>query len=493
MRKFFLEIIVFICGAVVMILELVGSRILAPYLGNSLFVWTSLIGIILGSLSLGYWWGGKLADKQPSYKIFSLIIFLAAIFTGLIVLIQLPVLSAIYKYFAIRSGSILASLILFAPASMLLGMVSPYAVKLKMHDLKMSGKTVGNLYAISTIGSIVGTFLAGFYLISFFGSVKIIVILAAVLFLTSFLAYSQGLIKFRSLMILFFLFFLCLYFWVSQLWSKQIIDLDSQYYRILIYPSRDQNTGRPILNLATDPQAVQSAMFLDRDNDLVHQYTKYYRLAEHFFPNFKTALMVGGGAYSFPKDFLKRCRDCQLAVIEIDPKLTWLAEKYFNLKKNPRLTIYHQDGRRFINQAERQYDIIYLDAFKSYSIPHHLTTLEFVQKLYQSLTDRGLVLLNLISSLEGPKNKLLVAEYKTYRSVFPQVYIFSLKPTEQSQAVQNIILLALKSNQSPDWNSNNPEFNDYLAHLWTKPISDEQPILTDDYAPVDQYMMELLN
>ena len=169
MQKYILEIIVFICGAAVMILELVGSRIMAPYLGTSIVVWTSLIGIILGFLSLGYWWGGKVADQNPSYKMFSFVIFVGAIFVGLIVFIQSMVLNFIQNGITnIYLGTIIATLTLFAVPSALLGMVSPYAVRLKIKDVTTSGRTVGNLYAISTIGSIVGTFAAGFLLIPFF-------------------------------------------------------------------------------------------------------------------------------------------------------------------------------------------------------------------------------------------------------------------------------------------------------------------------------------
>src|SRR5665648_670250 len=169
--KYLLEIVVFVCGAVVMIFELVGSRVLGPYFGTSIFVWTSLIGIILGSLSIGYYLGGKIADKKSSFKSLSLIIFLAAISIGLTVLIKDFWLFVLQNSFTdIRTSSVLASLGLFLPASVFLGMVSPYAVKLKIKNLDTSASTVGNLYAISTTGSIFGTFLAGFYLIPHFGT-----------------------------------------------------------------------------------------------------------------------------------------------------------------------------------------------------------------------------------------------------------------------------------------------------------------------------------
>lgn len=184
--QYILEITVFVCGAVVMIFELVGSRVLGPYFGTSIFVWTSLIGIILGSLSLGYYLGGKIADKKPNLSNLSLIILLASISIGLTIFIKDSLLVILQINFTdIRLASALASLILFLPASMLLGMVSPYAVKLKIENLNTSGRAVGNLYAISTVGSIIGTFLSGFYLIPRFGTNKLLMILAITLIAVS--------------------------------------------------------------------------------------------------------------------------------------------------------------------------------------------------------------------------------------------------------------------------------------------------------------------
>ena len=175
MKKTLLELIVFICGAVVMIFEIVGSRILGPYIGTSIFVWTSLIGIILASLSLGYWFGGKMADKNPSYKQLAWIIIIAAFFIGLTITGKDSLLNLLSRQFTgIRIQAVVSTIFLFAPASVFLGMVTPYAVRLKIKDVQSSGRTVGNLYAISTIGSIIGTFLAGFVLIPFLGTNNIL-------------------------------------------------------------------------------------------------------------------------------------------------------------------------------------------------------------------------------------------------------------------------------------------------------------------------------
>ncbi|MGI8884102.1 MAG: fused MFS/spermidine synthase, partial [Pyrinomonadaceae bacterium] len=158
-KSFILELTVFVCGALVMIYEIIGSRILSPYIGTSTYVWTSLIGVILAALSLGYWLGGKIADKKPDIKILGLVIFLAGGLVSVTILIQDLVLAIISTTkVGLEIKSVAAAVLLFAPASVLLGFVTPYAVKLKMSSLADSGKTVGRLYALSTVGSIAGTF-----------------------------------------------------------------------------------------------------------------------------------------------------------------------------------------------------------------------------------------------------------------------------------------------------------------------------------------------
>ncbi len=170
------------CGAVVMAYEIIGSRMLGPYVGTSYFVWTAIIGIILFSLSIGYYLGGWLSDRQPKPALLSMIILLAALYILITVFIKDPLLSLMID--TIRNLhwiSVLSSIVLFTIPSMLLGMVSPFAAKLKMYSVVASGRTVGNLYALSTIGSIVGVFLAGFYLIPSYGISTILIIFSIIL------------------------------------------------------------------------------------------------------------------------------------------------------------------------------------------------------------------------------------------------------------------------------------------------------------------------
>ncbi len=480
-----------------MVFELVGSRMLAPFLGTSLFVWTSIIGVVLGSLSLGYFFGGRLADKNPDWAVFSFIIFLGGLFIAVAGLLKGPVLELIQINIPdLRIGSLLASLILFAPASVVLGMVSPYAIRLKMESVAKSGTTAGNLYAISTIGSIVGTFLAGFFLISFFGTTRIIYILAGVLVATSLFTYSKG--KEQTVKLSALLFFAGLSMFSPLLdfgLSEDLVDVDTNYNRVWIYDVKDKESGRKIRALITGAGAVQSAIYLDAPSELALEYSKYYRLADYFKPNIKKALLIGGGAYSYPKAFLGEHPNSTIDVVEIDPGLTKLSEQYFSLDTaHPRLNIYHKDGRIFLNNVNEKYDAVFMDAFgTSYAIPYQLATVEAVEKIESMLTPDGVVAVNLISALQGEKSKLFQAVYSTHEVVFPKLYVFQVDDETSQDAVQNIIMYALKKDYDYNFSSAQELYQPMLANLYRQKVETSVAVLTDEYAPVDRYVLEMLN
>ncbi|MDH4330517.1 MAG: fused MFS/spermidine synthase [Candidatus Moranbacteria bacterium] len=492
-KKYILEAAVFVCGAVVMIFELVGSRVLGPYFGTSIFVWTSLIGIILGSLSLGYYFGGKMADKKPHIKELSLIIFLSAIAIGVMTVSKVFLLNSLLNHFSsIRISSVIASIVLFFPASFLLGMVSPYAAKIKLNDLKNCAATVGNLYAVSTLGSIFGTFLAGFYLIPHFGTTKLLIVISAILAGTSLLLFWEHFRK-RRIVFLAMLFFGWIVFGVLSNFSKEngFVDVDTEYNRVWIYDDQFLENEEKVKVMGINNER-HSMMFLNSD-ELVDGYTRYYHLVRHFNPDFEKTLMLGGGGYSYPKDFLIKYPNATIDVVEIDPEVTELAKKYFRLKDDPRMEIFHEDGRVFLNKSERKYDAIFGDAFKSrYSVPYQLTTKEAVKKMHDMLNDDGVVILNMGASIEGEHGIFLRAQYATYQSVFPQTFLFLVNEPDDGEALQNIILVALKSKKAPKFESSDTEIQEYLGHLWKGEVKNDQPILTDDYAPVDYYISKIL-
>ncbi len=480
-----------------MILEIVGSRILAPYFGTSIVVWTSLIGIILACLSLGYLLGGKLADRQLNYRLFSTLLFASSLFIGIVSIFQSSLLAAIQHLTTdIRVGVVISTAVLFGIPGVLLGMVPPYAIRLTLKSLEHSGETIGRIYAISTIGSITGTFLAGFFLISYIGSTKILLVLSITLLILSWLAFQKSAAQGKSRVLMLHVASAAIILSANLLLkpaSKYLVDIDTAYHRIWIFDSTERATNRPIRSMATDPRAIQSSMYLDKDDEPVDEYINFYRLAKHFKPDFQTSLMIGGAGYSYPKDYLRRFKDATLDVVEIDPGMTELARRYFNLKDDPRLTIYHRDGRIFLNNTRKQYDVIMVDAVKSfYSMPYQLSTIEAVTTMHDRLTNDGVLFINMIGAFEGDNSRFVRAEYVTCKSVFPQVYLFAVNSKNDGLLIQSVILVALKSDRKINLDNEDRELTQYLSQLWTRKINTELPILTDDFAPVDFYTLSML-
>lgn len=503
-KNFILEIAVFFCGAVVMVYELVGSRVLAPYLGNSIYSWTSLIGVILMSLSAGYYLGGRLADrKKASLEILSVYILIAAVFVTITLMLNTPLLYALemgirYSTFSLGVATFFAAVLLFAPASFFLGMVTPYTVKLKISSLDHAGQTVGNLYALSTFGSIFGTFAAGYLLIPFLGTSVLLAVLAISLLAVSVLVAPANLKKtFYWPFLAVVLVGITLFFYLKAGSSPNIVDLDTPYNRFWITENTYGPAKRPVRWLMNNPFGVQTSIYLDNPSEPVAPYIQLFTLGQHFTRNPKSILLIGGGGFSYANYHQLTLPETDLDIVEIDSKLTEIAEKYFFFKPSPRIKIYNEDGRTFINNSSKKYDIILLDAFTSiYSIPYQLTTREAVQKYSDLLNPDGAIMVNLIGAFDGDKARFLQAEYRTFASVFPQVYLFQEDKPKTAQAgqaekLQGIILLALKSDNKPDFRTE-LKYGELLNNLWQEPVKTNLPILTDDYAPVDYYLEKII-
>lgn len=489
LARFALELSVFICGAVVMTYEIIGSRIVSPFIGTSTYVWTSLIGVILAALSLGYWLGGRMADTRPDVKVLSSAIFIAGGAVSLTILVKDAVLSMIGSTsVGLEFKSVIAAAILFAPASVLLGFVTPYAVKLRTISLEDAGKTVGRLYALSTIGSIAGTFAAGFLLIPFVGSTRTLYLIAATLFGVSLILAPFAFTRASfAILTLFGLGTASSEFSSYYMWKASgLVDLDTEYSRVQIYQAKDEKTGRPFQAIATDPFFAQSSMYLD-DGSPVFEYVKFYDLVDHYKPDNAYSLMIGGAGYTVPREYLRKHQEARIDVVEIDPKMTEIARKYFNLEDDARLTIFHEDGRVYLNRSDpRKYDAVFVDAFGSlFSIPYQLTTVEAVRHIDRVLKDDGIAIVNVGSALTGPASLFLQAELETYRRVFPSVMLFKVKPERADDELQNVALIACRRSCDPS-PVGDRHFDSLLSSFYSKSL-DIKPVLTDELAPVEYY------
>lgn len=491
-RNFGLDVVVLICGAVVMIYEITGSRVLAPFIGTSTYIWTSLIGVILGALSLGYWLGGRMADRVPRKSVLASAILAAAGLIALTTLVKDPFLTAIAAFpTGLEIKSVIAALILFAPASVALGFVTPYAVKLRMGTIGEAGRTVGRLYGLSTIGSIVGTFASGFILLPFLGSNRTLYLITSALLVVTLLLIPFRFDRRNTAVLVVLLFAIAANELTSYAMYRSIgfEDIDTEYSRVRIFRTTDPTTQRPIEAMTFDPHSTQSAIFVDSD-ELVFEYTKFYHLIRVLKPDFQKSLMIGGAGYSFPKAYLASYPTASLDVVEIDPALTQIARRRFRLKDDPRLRIFHEDGRVFLNRTEpATYDVVMIDAFGSlFSVPYQLTTLEAVQHIHRSLTDNGVVVFNIGSAIRGDASLFLQAEFATYRQVFPSVDILKIRPERPDDQLQNLIVVACKRECLSAATDDDPAIASLLTRRHTSDFPITVPVLTDELAPVDRYM-----
>ena len=486
--------VVFLTGACVLVLEVVATRILSPYFGNTIFTVSSVIGVVLTALSFGYYFGGKYADKNPNYKSFYSIIILSGFLTILIQIFNNFFLEKIAYNLSFIWGPLIISLILFFVPSFFLGMLSPFAIKLyaKENPKLGIGKLSGEIFFFSTFGSIVGTFLTGFYLIPNLGIDKIVTGVGILLFIIGITGNFQTL-KSKAISFILILFFslLSVISLIDPYYSPNIVySKDGVYERLKIEDLFIK--GRRARFLRQDVSS-SSAAFLNDKNDLVFEYTKYYRLYKLFNENPKKALFIGGGAYVMPSRLVEEVPGVVVDVTEIEPELYDLAKIYFNASSNPRLNNHIMDGRRFLHDSDGGYDIIFSDVYSSiYSIPSHFTTSEYFKLSKEKLSENGIFIANIISDMSRQDNSLFLSEVKTFQENFPNSYFIAVYDLKMTSS-QNVIFLGIKDESIQDgFLVKAKELDDdVLSNLDNHLINikrfdlSNHPIITDNYSPTE--------
>ncbi len=492
-----LELTVFLCGAVCMAVEMVGARLLAPYVGTSAVVWAGVIGVMLAFLACGAWLGGKWADRRLDRRTLALILaasglgcMLAAAAGGFVADAVTRRVNSLYV------AAVACSAAVFAVPAVFFGMIGPYVTRLRLADLEHAGATVGRLAALSTSGSILGTFLGGFVLISYFPSRAILWGMAAVLLLLS-LLHAPRCPWARVALLLFALTSAALSLPSDARNDAPPPLTESACNSLRIWD--DVYKNRPVRLLATDPGHAQSGMILDDPADLCFTYTRYYRLGPLLFPRARSILMLGGGGYSVPKWLLAGRSglpsDFRLTVVELDPAMTALARRWFALPDDPRLRIVHEDARTFLRRNDQAYDLVLVDVFTSqYSVPFHMGTVEAARELRRAVGDDGVLLMNVISAASGPDGRLLQGIRGALASAFAEVHIYCAGYPDQPEIMQNVILLALPGKRpapSPEEVAD-PELAAMLrSRCVACEAGDGTPPLRDDFAPVERYTLML--
>lgn len=478
-------VLVFGGGAIGMVLELVGARLLAPYFGNSLFVWTSLIGVMLGFMSLGYFLGGRLADRHLDTGWLFWILVGASASVALIAVVEGFVLPLLGAGEATRLLAVVSATILFAVPSTLLGMITPYCMRLRMHTIEDSGSTVGSLGALGTLGSIVGTFAAGFWLISLFGSHDMLTLIAGTLALLSLLVMG-GVRNMRRVGAIVALVAIVA-FGATVAGADTV---DTQYDRYFLREIQDPASGRPLIGLSRDEKSAESVSYADTGEPYQFEYYGFYDLASTLRGPVNNALLIGGGTFSYPRLFLSSNPTATMDAVEIDPALHEIAKERFGFVDDPRLNLYFEDGRIFLNKADGTYDAIFVDAFKSEAtVPYQLTTRETWQRAYDLLDDDGVLVMNVIASPDDERARFFDALYATIDDVFPQVRAFRVQEGDEG-ALLNTSIIAVKN---PDTDiaaalaKSHPEVVARMYEGYEPPAG--TTLFTDDFAPVDQYLL----
>ncbi|MDR2055895.1 MAG: fused MFS/spermidine synthase [Desulfovibrio sp.] len=498
------EFVAFAAGAVIMVLEMVGARIMAPHVGTSVIVWTSLIGVMLAFLALGAMLGGRMADKKLSSGVLSMILLGAGAGTGII-----PVA---HRLFGARmmeacpnvyAGAVAGAVIYFALPATLFGMVTPYIVRLRLKDITSSGGTVGRLYALSTAGSIVGTFLGGFVLISFFSCTQILLAVAAAGAFLSLLARRGKNPPALCLAVLALAGALGNASYTDwQIRQGALPTVETPYNHIRIYEGLATDVRR-VRIIQTDPGKIQSAMYLDDPEALYCEYTRYIALAGPLSPAFRRVLVLGGGGYSIPRWLLAKGNapeEIEVDVVELDPGMTRVTREYFSLPDSPRLRIHHEDARRFLNRNTAVWDVIFVDVFNSwYSVPFQMGTREAALALRRATAPQGAVMMNVISAFNGERGALFQAIHANLQEAFAEVHVFAVDPQSRPDEVQNLLLLALPEKR-PDlaalFAGSCGALPEAARRLLRTRITRPAAIaasLSDDFAPVEKYAQKLLD
>jgi spermidine synthase len=475
---------VFLGGVASMGLELLAGRLVTPTFGSSIYVWGSIIGVFLAALSLGYWVGGRTAGGAGPERLTS-ILAAAAMLAGLVVVAGQPVVEASAALpVPSRYAAVPSIVALFGPLTFLVGFVSPYGAELSAADGR--GAASGRVYALGTIGSIVGSFGTTFVLIPAFSVVTIASMYGGVLVTAAAVVAdpsprAAAKIGVAALVVL----------------SATVVGAygvsvgeDTLYSDQTAYSELRVGQEDGVRTLYLDG-VRHSAMYTDGRDGYVFEYSKYAHIPLLYDDNVDDVLFVGGGGFSGPKRFAAEY-DVDIDVVEIDPGVVSAARQYFHVTEGPNFDVHVMDGRRFLESTNETYDLVVLDAYQRSAVPFHLTTVEFMQLVNDRLDENGSVVANVISARSGEGSAFFRAQFKTMQAAFPQVYAF---PTSNTNSLQNIEVVATKGP---------PRSQAELERLAAErdigidltsaveqytPASEVQtsdvPVLTDEHAPVD--------
>jgi spermidine synthase len=409
-----LNALVFFAGAGSLATEIAAARLLAPYYGASTIVWANVIGLVLASLSLGYWLGGRLADRRPDPRVLGLIVVAAALLIAVVTFASRPLLELSVEGLDELStgaviGSFFAVLLLFAPPVTLLGMVAPFAIRLALSDVADAGAVAGRLYALSTIGSLLGTFLSALVTIPLIGTQRTLLVSAALIALPGSLLLGRRWLLAPAAIAA----FLVLPPGAIKPQSGLIHEDESLYQYIQVVERGDAR--RLYLN---EGIAVHSVW---RENELLTGgvWDTFLALPPLLARRPERVAILGNAGGTTARAFGRFYPETRIDGVELDGAVSKAGRRYFGMGDNPRLEVHTADARPFLRRTEAQYDLIVVDAYRPPYVPFYLATREFFALARDRLAPGGAVALNVATTPDD--HRLADGIARTLRSELPQV------------------------------------------------------------------------
>lgn len=473
-----------------MIIEISAARLLSPLFGNSVYTWTALIGVILVAFSLGGYLGGRLADRRAGLDVIGWLLAAVAVLTFFV-----PALSTWFgPTFAkggLIDGPVLFSLFLLAMPATLLGAISPAAVRLyslTSHDTHIGG-AAGTISMLGSLGSFVGTFLSGFFLLGTFGVRSIFIgtaVLLLVLGVLAFLLNNKGLGQSVRVLIMGFIAGAISLSANATPTPGVIHEQESFYHLIKVIDEGVSPNRRRMLKLDSTHEGGMNP----ETGALFMGYQHYWQLAMLQERPIQSALFIGAGAFGMPEEVSRTFPEAQVDVAELDPAVIEVGHKFFKLSEYPKVTAHAGDARRYLRTSgAKKWDLIFGDAYNGVeAIPSHLATQEFFKLAADHLTPEGVYIMNVISAAQGDRAELLAGMLVTLRQSFPYLEVFAT--SGERSAHQNVIILASHQDLSHLIVDQHFPVGSWQARLLNTHVPamflpKEGQLFTDDYNPVD--------
>lgn len=425
--------------------ELAGSRILTPVVGSSDYIWTSIIGVIIAAMSIGYWLGGKWADRRGKTIDIAIILLTCAALVVATLVVADFVLAGASQLGDQRLQAVFVSLVLFAPASVLLGAVSPYLARMHTKTLSETGRSIATLSALNSIGGILGTFMVGFVFFGYIGSRETLVIIAALLGVSGFLLLGEVAVKRKIALIAAAIVILLMMIFIASRNSDVIASIETPTNSYLVQDITYE--GEPVRVLTMGPEGLQSAVRRDGSKEPVFTYVKKMAAMVAQLNAPKRILVLGGGTFTLPEHFGLTYPEAQIDAVEIDPQLESIAVRYFDYSSPENVTIFAEDARTFVRNSHQKYDVIITDAYSDTGVPFSLVTAEFAREVSELLAPNGVLLMNVIGGEKSACQPLTYSIFASFSSRLTGVVV----PIEAGQSLeerQNIIFAFARSDDA---------------------------------------------